>query len=130
MIRMARPDLHIRRGVPTDAEALTAISVAAKAHWGYPEAWMETWRDELAFAPESFGQRDVFCAEVAGEHGRELAGVCALSRIEGSEGSEEAGPGAEIEGLWILPAHMKRGLGAALMAHAADEARRQGGSAP
>jgi GNAT superfamily N-acetyltransferase len=120
---MAIPDLRIRRGVPGDAAALTAIAVAAKRHWGYPEAWMEMWRDELAFTPESFGQWDIFCAELGTGPGAEVVGVCALSRIAGSD---DVDPGAEIEGLWVLPAHMKRGIGAALMAQAAGQAQRQG----
>jgi GNAT superfamily N-acetyltransferase len=120
---MTTPGLCIRRGVPADAEALTAIALAAKRHWGYPEAWIEMWRDDLAFTPGSFGQWDVFCAELAGE----LVGVCALSRIPaGDDGDDGTGSGAEIEGLWVLPAHMRAGIGAALMARAVDEARRQG----
>jgi GNAT superfamily N-acetyltransferase len=121
-------DLRIRRALPVEADTLTAIALAAKRHWGYPEAWIELWRRELTYTPESFARLDIFCAEVDGH----VVGVCSLGLdLPGAPpagtpaGAGDAG-GAEIEGLWILPSHMRRGIGAALMAHAKDEARRQG----
>lgn len=120
--------LRIRRALPAEAETLTAIALAAKRHWGYPEAWIELWRSELTYTPDSFGHLTILCAEVGGH----VVGVCSLSvdqpeapPPENLVGAADGG-GAEIEGLWIMPAHMRRGIGAALMAHAVAEARRQG----
>jgi len=33
-------ELRIRRALPDDSERLSQIARAAKAHWGYPEAWL------------------------------------------------------------------------------------------
>ena len=124
-------ELRIRPALPAEADALTAIALAAKRHWGYPEAWIELWRRELTYTSDSFARLTIFCAEFAGH----VVGVCSLSRDEQEtpgppdspdlEGATDPG-GAEIEGLWITPTHMRRGIGAALMAHAVDEAGRQG----
>lgn len=121
-------ELRIRRALPAEADTLTAIAIAAKRHWGYPAAWIELWRSELTYTPDSFARLTIFCAETGGD----VVGVCSLGldhpgaeHVGNPAGVADAG-GAEIEGLWILPAHMRRGIGAALMAHAVDEARRQG----
>jgi GNAT superfamily N-acetyltransferase len=122
-------ELRIRPALPAEADALTAIALAAKRHWGYPEAWIELWRRELTYTSDSFARLTIFCAEIAGD----VVGVCSLSfdqpeapgPLDPPEGAADPG-GAEIEGLWITPSHMRRGIGAALMAHAVDEARRQG----
>lgn len=119
-------ELRIRQALPAEADALTAIALAAKRHWGYPEAWIELWRRELTYTSESFARLTIFCAEIAGH----VVGVCSLSRdepetLDPPQGAADPG-GAELEGLWITPTHMRRGIGAVLMAHAVDEAGRQG----
>ena len=120
-------ELRIRRALPAEADTLTAIALAAKRHWGYPEAWIELWRSELTYTPDSFARLAIFCAEMD-DH---VVGVCSLgfdlpgsSNSANPAGASDEG-GAEIEGLWIMPTHMRRGIGATLMAHAVDEARRQ-----
>ena len=40
-------ELHVRRAMPDEAEALTEIAHAAKRHWGYPENWIERWKANL-----------------------------------------------------------------------------------
>lgn len=113
-------NLRIRQAEVAEHAQLTDIALAAKRHWGYPEEWIALWRDDLTYTPASFTWQHVVCAEVcdASEPAR-IAGVCGLS-IDGSE--------AEIQGLWVLPAYMGRGIGRALMAHVMDEARRRGAS--
>ena len=36
----------LRPGRADDAAALTAVTLAAKAHWGYPARWLELWRTD------------------------------------------------------------------------------------
>lgn len=123
-------ELRIRRALPAEADALTEIALSAKRHWGYPEDWIELWRSALTYTPDTFARMTIFCAEMAGH----VVGVCSLMHDEPeSRTSASANPagaaepgGAEIEGLWVTPTHMRRGIGAALMAHAMEEARRQG----
>lgn len=42
----------IRRAESEEAWRLSAIALAAKRHWGYPEEWMELWKDEFVITPE------------------------------------------------------------------------------
>ena len=81
--------LAIRRAEPADCPALSHIARSAKAHWGYPDDWLELWRDELEFTQASLERHAVFCAVRA----REIIGVYALS-LTGRE--------AELEDLWVL----------------------------
>jgi GNAT superfamily N-acetyltransferase len=102
LIRPARPD---------DAASATAVAHAAKAHWGYPAAWMEVWRDDLTVTPEYLERRHAWCAAA----GEELVGFCALEEAEG---------GWELAHLWVLPAWHGRGVGSGLLSVALATARR------
>ena len=99
------PGLEIERAQPGDADTLTRIAFAAKAHWGYPERWMERWRDTLTITPEFIRQNEIHVATVEGEQ----AGFYAL-----------VGEGWRIvlEHLWVLPERMGAGVGRALFEHA------------
>jgi GNAT superfamily N-acetyltransferase len=92
---------------------LTEIAFAAKAHWGYPAAWLELWRPSLTF-DETLLERDwVRVAELDGA----TRGVLALA---------DAWPDVELSHLWIDPPAIGRGLGRLLLEAAVAEARRQG----
>ena len=51
-------NIHIRRVLPEEADALTRIALSTKAHWGYPDPWMEMWKPRLTFTPEYFGENE------------------------------------------------------------------------
>jgi GNAT superfamily N-acetyltransferase len=99
------PGLEIERAQPGDSDTLTRIAFAAKAHWGYPERWMERWRESLTISPEFIRQNEVHVATVEGEQ----SGFYAL-----------VGEGRRIvlEHLWVLPERMGAGVGRALFEHA------------
>ena len=101
--------VEIRRAGPDDAKALSRVAFAAKAHWGYPEVWMERWREGLTISPEFVSQREVYAAFVEGEP----VGFYALVG---------EGPKIELEHLWVLPERMGLGLGRALFDHALGRA--------
>jgi GNAT superfamily N-acetyltransferase len=92
---------------------LTDIAHAAKRHWGYPEAWIDLWRDDLTYTPERLERQQTFLAH----EGDEILGVLSLSSADPPE----------LEGLWIDPGAIGRGIGTALLA-AALEAAREGGA--
>src|SRR5207244_8072528 len=94
-------DIQIRRAKPDEAAALTEIAHAAKRHWGYPENWIEHWKDDLTITPDFIANNEVYVA-VTGE---EIAGCCALVMRDSL---------AELEHMWIRPAHMGKGVGRAL----------------
>ncbi|MBX3173966.1 MAG: GNAT family N-acetyltransferase [Gemmatimonadaceae bacterium] len=108
--------MSLRRAEPSDAPALSEIAKAAKAHWGYPPAWLEAWEDELTLSPSYVSANAVFAAEDSGR----LLGLVSLERQ--SEYSE-------IAHLWVRPDCMGHGVGAALVAQALREAATRPGHA-
>jgi GNAT superfamily N-acetyltransferase len=105
--------VQIVRARPEDADALTAIAHSAKRHWGYPERWIETWRDILTMRPE-FVAANVAYAAIEDGH---AVGFYLLTT--------EA-DGIHLDHLWILPAAMHRGLGRSLFEHAVGQTRTLG----
>jgi GNAT superfamily N-acetyltransferase len=102
--------ISIRRVDPKEADALTAIALSAKRHWGYPERWLEIWAPQLTFSPEYFVENESWAA-VDGE--RPIA-FYTLFEKDGI---------AWIENLWVLPEYMGKGVGRQLFLHALDRAR-------
>jgi N-acetylglutamate synthase-like GNAT family acetyltransferase len=102
-------NIHIRRAHPDEAEPLTEIAHAAKRHWGYPENWIQHWKEDLTITPEFIAANEVFVAMVDNE----IAGCCALA-FTGSNG--------ELEHMWIRPEHMGTGVGRALFNHVRERA--------
>jgi GNAT superfamily N-acetyltransferase len=101
--------IEVFRAGERDAEALTRISFAAKRHWGYPERWIERWRESLTITPDFIRRNEVHAALVEGEP----VGFYALT----GEGSR-----IELEHLWVLPDRMGVGIGRALFDHAVRRA--------
>lgn len=95
----------IRPALVADAAELTRIAQAAKRHWGYPEHWLQHWRDDLTITPDYVAANRVFVAE--GDAA--LLGFYAL--IMGEEK-------AELDHIWVLPAHIGTGVGKELFLHA------------
>jgi len=93
--------MNIRRAQESDAAELTRIAHEAKRYWGYPERWIELWRDDLTFSPEFIAGHEVYVAEEGGE----ALGCYGLA-------------GAALEHFWIRPSAMGKGLGRRLFEHA------------
>lgn len=70
----------IVRASPDDAARLTGIAFAAKQHWGYPQRWMDRWRDILTVTPEFIANHETFSAVVDGG----VVGFYALDRKHGN----------------------------------------------
>jgi GNAT superfamily N-acetyltransferase len=101
--------MEVRRATQGDAEALSRISLAAKRYWGYPERWIERWRESLTITPDFVRRNEVDAAVVEGE----IVGFYALV----GEGRE-----IELEHLWVTPEHIGTGVGRALFNHAVRRA--------
>ena len=104
--------MNIRRARNDDADALSDLAHRAKAHWGYPQAWMREWDAQLTIIPGYLELHDVFVAEQAGR----IVGMCAL---------EDRHDRWHLEHVWVEPREHGRGVGRALVLHALDEARRR-----
>src|SRR3979409_2170260 len=106
-------DILIRRALPVEAAALTEIAHAAKRHWGYPENWIEHWKDDLTITPEFISDNEVYVAVA----GKEIMGCCALVYGDSL---------AELEHMWIRPDHIGTGVGRALFVYLKERAIRLG----
>jgi hypothetical protein len=58
---------RFRPARPDEAERLTAIAVAAKAHWGYGKAFMARFAEVIALTPAEIRDNDVWVVERAGQ---------------------------------------------------------------
>ncbi|MFN8378844.1 MAG: GNAT family N-acetyltransferase [Anaerolineae bacterium] len=110
--------LTIRTALPEEAAELVALLLRSKAVWGYDAAFMgETQRQaQRAITPETITTHPTFAAEID----RALAGfVCLCPWASDPEG-------IEIDWLFVDPAYIGRGVGRALVGHAAAAARQLG----
>jgi ribosomal protein S18 acetylase RimI-like enzyme len=105
--------MQIVRARPEDADVLTETAHAAKRHWGYPERWIESWRDILTMRPEFIAANVSYCA-------------IEDDRVVGFYLLTGENDGMHLDHLWILPAAMGRGVGRALFEHAVEQGRASG----
>jgi len=102
----------IRHATLADVPALDGIARGAKAHWGYGAEQLALWDAALRTPPASLATHPTLLAETD-------AGIVAFAQLE-----PHTDPW-ELAALWVLPAHMGRGVGRTLLlrvAHLAAEA--------
>jgi len=87
----------IVRAKPDDAAVLTEIALAAKRHWGYPEKWIEGWRDLLTVRPEFIANNETYAAVLD-------------DRIVGFYALGFKNDRMDLLHMWVLPAAMGRGV--------------------
>jgi GNAT superfamily N-acetyltransferase len=105
--------MQITRAKPEDAGALTEIAHAAKRHWGYPERWIQTWRDILTMRPEFIAANVTYSAM---EDDRAVGFYLLTTESDG----------LHLDHLWIAPHAMGRGIGRALFEHALEQTSKLG----
>jgi GNAT superfamily N-acetyltransferase len=105
--------MNIVRATPADASRLTEIAFAAKRHWGYPESWIQTWRDILTMRPEFIGANIAYSAI---EDARPVGFYLLTTESDG----------LHLDHLWILPGAIGRGIGRALFEHAVQQGKQLG----
>ncbi|MCP5049188.1 MAG: GNAT family N-acetyltransferase, partial [bacterium] len=104
----------IRPAKPQEAEFLTELAMRSKAHWGYPETFMEACRAELSMTPEWIETHPVFVMD----EGNTITGFYSLEEV--------AGGTVELGHLFIEPMRLRGGIGRQLVKHAIREARNLG----
>lgn len=108
--------MEIRRATPADAPQLKTIAVAAKGHWGYAAEPMAEFAAEVMTEPAKLSTDLVYVATMD----ERIVGWCKIIPQT---------PTAMLDDLWVLPDYMGRGIGRALLQHAAAIAREQGATA-
>lgn len=105
--------MQITPAKPEDAASLTEIAFTAKRYWGYPDRWMENWRDILTVQPEFIASHETFLAVVDGQS----VGFYALGQKNGR---------MNLLHMWVLPDWMGRGIGRSLFYHAVGRTKASG----
>src|SRR5512132_2403236 len=95
----------IRRATIDDAATLTTLAVAAKRYWGYPENWIEQWRNELTISKEYVNDNEVYVL-TSDDEVRAFYGMVLRKQK------------AELEHLWVDPQYIGTGIGRKLFVHA------------
>jgi GNAT superfamily N-acetyltransferase len=108
---------EIRRAVPSEAPALTALARRSKAYWGYSKEFMRSFEEELTYSGDQVGGSDL--TFFVGEANGAMGGFYALSRVLPLE--------YELEALFVEPELIGQGLGRALLEHATCTVRSLGG---
>ena len=88
--------VELRPGLPGEADALSALALRSKAHWGYSAGFLEACRRELTLAES---QLPSVTAAVADDT------IAGFSLLEGD------GPDGELAMLFVDPPWIGRGLG-------------------
>ena len=98
-------EVGVRRAVPDEAARLSEIARAAKAGWGYPQAWLAAWEAKMRIAPEYVEHQHVWAAV----NDTRVVGFYALEQRDGRW---------LLEHLWVEPSWQGRGVGRRLFEHA------------
>ncbi len=104
----------IRAARPEEAAALSALALAAKAHWGYPASFLALCRAALAVDPAMIRSRLFRLAQSAD------------GGILGFYGFEPEPDGIGLSHLFVRPEAIGTGIGRALWRDAVETARRRG----
>ena len=105
--------MKIRKASTEDHPQLTRLAHDSKRHWGYPDHWIKHWEQALTITPDYIETNQVFVAEDG--DGR-ILGFYALVVSQAN---------AELDHMWVSPAHMGTGVGKALFIHAMRGAKGQ-----
>jgi ribosomal protein S18 acetylase RimI-like enzyme len=120
------PGFALRPARAAEAPALTALARTAKASWGYPEAWLEAWAEELTITAAQAGGGGCVVAAQAGGGGCVVAAQA--GRILGFSSLNRADGDWRLEHLWVAPAAQRQGVGRALVREARAAVRERGGA--
>lgn len=117
-LSMAANELTITPALANDADALSALAIRSKAHWGYSSTFMAACRNELSYSPDQIDS--VSFDFVVARRGGHMVAFYALERLSNTE--------FELEALFVEPLCIGQGLGGTLLHHACRNARDRGGT--
>lgn len=97
--------MEIRRAEASEAETLSAIARASKAHWPYAPEQIEAWREDLVVTSKDIVTTPVYALE-------EKGGIAGFFQLL------PQGECWTLEHFWVAPEHMGKGLGRSLFEYA------------
>jgi GNAT superfamily N-acetyltransferase len=107
--------VEIREAATSEANALSALALQAKAHWGYSQEALESWKDQFEISPSDVASKPIYVGAI----GEDVAGFYSLVPSERIW---------KLDNLWVAPKFMHRGVGRTLLTHALEWAFRGGAS--
>jgi GNAT superfamily N-acetyltransferase len=102
----------IRPARVDEAEHLSELVMAAKAHWSYIHAQLDAWRSVLQVTAEQLLMQPAFVLE--------------RDRVIGFYTLRFRDDCCQLDNLWVAPKDVRQGHGRALLAHAIEVARTMG----
>ncbi len=113
-VRDASETPSIRPAVPSEALELSHLALRAKAHWGYSKTFLSACRAELTISEDQCKAGLVMVAACSDR----VVGFSAVRPVDRQT--------VELDGLYVDPPQIGRGVGRALTEHAANWARNKG----
>jgi GNAT superfamily N-acetyltransferase len=107
--------LSIRAAAIEESTVLSALALRAKASWGYSQAVLRGWTDQLQITANHIGSKPTFVAVIE----ETIAGFYSVAPTDSIW---------TLEHLWVEPRFMRRGIGRELVLHALETARVGGAS--
>ena len=95
-------NINIIKAVQEDIPTLNRISLASKQHWGYPQEWIDHWREDLKVTPTHFKENIVIKAVLD----TNIIGFCIMGETDNEY---------EVLHLWIDPPYIGKGYGKTLL---------------
>ncbi len=95
-------DCAIQTASHEDVEELSKISWVSKGYWGYPEEWMNLWKDGLTITKEIVDRDNAYKLALNSK----IIGFVIISEEEKT---------FEIEHCWLLPEYIGKGYGSFML---------------
>ena len=95
-------NLHFAPALPADASTLSSIAWCSKQYWGYPEEWMNQWKEDLSISEQYLMDEEVEVVKIMDQ--------------ENTIGFYSLQPNQEYQCLeighfWLLPDNIGKGYG-------------------
>ena len=94
--------MNCRNATNIDRDVLNQISLISKKYWGYPEAWIQKWENDLRLTKTDMKDLDILVGEIE----ERLIGFCAI---------QDQANYYEVVHLWLLPQFIGKGHGKILL---------------
>lgn len=106
---------NIRPASVDEADLLTALSLASKKYWNYPDSYFEIWLQELAMTPSLIEFNDVFVYEEQ----ETVSGYYSLVTLDSDVriGDIAVHAGTWLEHMFVAPDRIGETIGSRLFAH-------------